>query len=111
MRAISRFGYIIESIAPPMHDDVLVVYGGAIVTVTTYVGYKCFFSLASLLALSFESMSSQDLHPTQLPPLIRQKQKKRNFILPVPSSWTKLNVQSRAKIHGKELQYLDDSNN
>ena len=54
-----------ESIVPPTHDDVLVVDGGAIVTVNAYVAYKyIFFSLASLLALCFERMSSQDLRPT-----------------------------------------------
>ena len=63
-----------ESIAPPTHDVVLVVGGGAIVTANAYVAYKYFLSLSSLLALNFESTSSQDLRSTRLTPLIRKKQ-------------------------------------
>ena len=72
-----------ESIAPPTHNDVLVVDGGAIVTANAYVTYryKYICSSSSLLALNFESTSSQDLRPTRLTPLIRQKQRKRIFIL------------------------------
>ena len=46
--------YYLLSIVPPTHDDVLVVDGGALVSANAYTAYKCFFSLASLLALSFE---------------------------------------------------------
>ena len=80
-----------ESIVPPTNDDVFVVDGGATATANASVVYKYFLSLASLLALSFESMSSQDLRLIQLTPLICQKHRKRNFILLVPSSWTKYN--------------------
>ena len=76
-----------KSTAPPTHDDVLVVDGGAIVAANAYVAFKYFLSLFSLLALNFESMSSQDLHLTRLTSLIRQKQGKRNYILPVRSSY------------------------
>ena len=77
MHAASRFGYIsdvIKSIAPPTHDDVLVVDGGRRSAANAYVAYEYFFSLSSLLALNFESTSFQDLRPTRLTPLIRQKQ-------------------------------------
>ena len=87
----------VESIAPPTHDDVLVVDGGVIVTANAYIAYKFFFSLASLPALSFESVSFQDLRPTRLTPLIRQKQRKRNFTLPVPTSWMKFNSMIMSK--------------
>ena len=63
-----------ESIAPPTHDDILEVDGGAVVTA---------IFLASLLALSFSS-SSQDHRPTRLTPLIHQRQKS-NFVLLVLS--------------------------
>ena len=104
MHAISRFLGILamQSIAPPTHDDVLVVDGGAIVAANAYVAYKKIFSLSSLLALNFESTSSQDLRPTRLTLLIRQKQRKRNFILPVPSSWTKFNSTIKSKISRKK---------
>ena len=86
-----------------MHDDVLVVDGGAIGAANAYVAYKYFFNLSSLLALNFESTSSQDLRPTRLTPLIHQKQRKRNFIFPVQSSWTNSTVRSRAKFHGRRI--------
>ena len=60
------------------------------------------FSLASLLFSALkESMSSQDLRPTRPTPLIRQKQRKRNFMLLVQRRVPErnLNVQSRVKIH------------
>ena len=85
-----------------MHDDVLVVDGGAIVAANAYVAYKYFFSLSSLLALNFESTSSQDLRATRPTPLIRQKQRKRNFILLVPSSWKKFNSTIKSKISRKK---------
>ena len=84
MHAIAVLGILaMESIAPPTHDDVLVVDGGARVAANAYAAYKFFFSLAPLLALNFESTSSQDLCPTRLTPLIRQKQK-RNFYITGP---------------------------
>ena len=73
---------------PPTHDDVLVVDGGAIVAANAYVAYKYFLSLSSLLALDFERTSFQDICPIPLSPLIRQKQRKRNFI-------------SRVKVQGR----------
>ena len=95
-----------ESIAPPTQcklDDVLVIDGGAIVTANAYVAYSYnVFSLASLLFSALkESMSSQDLRPTRPTPLIRQKQRKRNFMLLVQRRVPErnLNVQSRVKIH------------
>ena len=98
----------IESIAPPTHNDVLMVDGGAIVTANAYVTYKYFSSLSSLVALNLESTSSQDLHPTRLTPLICQKQRKRNFILPVPSSWTKFNSTIKVKFTGRRITIIRD---
>ena len=85
MHATSRFGYISDEINCAAHArivDVLVVDGGAIVTANACVTYKYYFSLSSLLALSFESTTFQDLRLTRLIPLIQQKHK-RIFILPV----------------------------